>query len=395
MKVLYISAMSSPDVITKIHNKNGRNPGFAMQKFNRLIAEGLVKNDCVVETLSAVPARRKELPLLWCSKSECYKGVLYHYIPLINLPIIRQISLFVFSFVYVLFWSLTNRKNKRLIFDVLNISVCIGGLLASKLTRIKTCGIMTDMPGLMVGQQQPSLITKITSAINKFYLSSFNCYVFLTEAMNDVINKKKNPYIVMEGLVDSDTNISGYVARDSIRHIIYAGGLFDEYGISTLVMAFMKLPQADISLDLFGEGPIVPWIQEQTKVDNRICYHGVKSNAEVMDFETKSFLLVNPRPTHAEFTKYSFPSKNMEYMTSGVALLTTRLPGMPKEYNEYVYLFDDEDVAGYHKSLNDILEISSKLIEEKGRTAREFILSKKNNIIQSQRILEMIYAKRN
>ena len=52
--------------------------------------------------------------------------------------------------------------------------------------------------------------------------------------------------------------------------------------------------------------------------------------------ELKATLLVNPRPTTEEFTIYSFPSKNMEYMASGTPLLTTKLPGMPEEYHQYV-----------------------------------------------------------
>jgi len=42
-------------------------------------------------------------------------------------------------------------------------------------------------------------------------------------------------------------------------------------------------------------------------------------------------------------------------MASGVPLLTTKLPGMPEEYNDYVYLFDDESVQGMRKTLDYLL----------------------------------------
>ena len=44
--------------------------------------------------------------------------------------------------------------------------------------------------------------------------------------------------------------------------------------------------------------------------------------------------------------KYSFPSKNMEYMVSGTPVLTTRLPGMPMEYYPYVYFIEEESADG-------------------------------------------------
>ena len=40
------------------------------------------------------------------------------------------------------------------------------------------------------------------------------------------------------------------------------------------------------------------------------------NHPKIVKEEKKSTLLVNPRFTNEEYTKYSFPSKNMEYMAS-------------------------------------------------------------------------------
>ena len=100
--------------------------------------------------------------------------------------------------------------------------------------------------------------------------------------------------------------------------------------------------------------------------------------------------MVNPRPTDEEYTKYSFPSKNMEYMVSGTAVLTTNLPGMPEEYKQYVYLIEDESVDGVCKALKKISELSEEEVMNKSRLAREFVLSEKNNKIQTKKIIELI-----
>lgn len=391
MKILYISALSSPDVIDSLHKQTGRNPGFAMQKFNRLIALGFVENHAEVSTLSAIPAQTHETRIFFRRASEQFKGVKYNYIPFVNLPILRHLSLFIYVVFYVLVWGLKERKEKRIVFDVLNISVCLGGIFASKLAGLKSCGIMTDMPGLMVGAPK-STFGKITSSVNKRYLSKFDYYVFLTEAMNEIVNVHHRPYIVMEGLVDSEElKVSGTEATaQKERTICYAGGLYEKYGIKMLVDAFLRLEDKNIQLSLFGTGDMVAYIKEQANKDERIKYLGVAPNSKLIEIEKASLLLINPRPTHEEFVKYSFPSKNMEYMVSGTPLVTTKLPGMPKEYNCYVYLFEDETVDGYYKTLRNVLSKPESELAAFGERARKFVLTKKNNIAQTQRILKLL-----
>ena len=57
--------------------------------------------------------------------------------------------------------------------------------------------------------------------------------------------------------------------------------------------------------------------------------------------QQQATLLVNPRKGHEEYTKYSFPSKTMEYMASGTPTIMYKLPGLPIEYEEYLVLLPD------------------------------------------------------
>ena len=58
-----------------------------------------------------------------------------------------------------------------------------------------------------------------------------------------------------------------------------------------------------------------------SKKDNRIVFKGMVPNKIVVEDQLKATLLVNPRPSIGEFTRYSFPSKNMEYMVSGTPMV--------------------------------------------------------------------------
>ena len=121
-------------------------------------------------------------------------------------------------------------------------------------------------------------------------------------------------------------------------------------------------------------------------------YHGTVLSSKIIEIQKYASLLVNPRPIVDEYTKYSFPSKNMEYMVSGTPVLTTDLPGMPQEYKEYVFIIEDYSIEGIKDKLCEIASIDKKELMKAGQRAREFVLIKKNNIVQARKIVEMIYS---
>jgi hypothetical protein len=123
--------------------------------------------------------------------------------------------------------------------------------------------------------------------------------------------------------------------------IMYAGALFEKFGIKTLLDAFSEISN-NYELWLFGFGDLTDYITEQSKKDNRIKFFGNLPNDIVLDYEKKARLLINPRPLNHEFTKNSFPSKILEYMTSGTPVLTTKLPGIPDDYSDKLFFFDDD-----------------------------------------------------
>lgn len=392
MKILYSSSVCSNKLLNYLYNTSTKKPMYSIQKFHWLLLKGFVKNDVDVQTLSAISiSSQNHKRKIWKIVSEIEDRIHYKYIPFLNIPFIRQIGIFIYSFLYTLFWGMRKRKEKRLICDVLNISVCLGSLIASKLIGLKSVGIVTDMPGLMVGGMK-SYFSNLVTKINKSYLSSFDYYVFLTEQMNPVLNIHKRPYIVMEGLVDVDMQITPHAewALGMKRNIIYAGGLYERYGVKMLIEAFMQTSFEDVSFSIYGMGEMEQQIKEYEKKDPRIHYYGAVPNSKVVEEELKATLLINPRPTHEEFTQYSFPSKNMEYMVSGTPVLTTKLPGMPVEYYPYVFLFDEETVEGYKRKLEEILSLPYKQMKEKGGFGKRFVVMKKNNIIQVERIIRLL-----
>ncbi|RNC88695.1 MAG: glycosyltransferase [Allomuricauda sp.] len=392
-KVLYVSSVCSEEVLKFIFTTAKVKPQLAAQKFHRLLAEGFAQNhgDCDIKTLSTIPVvPANHSKKIWKLPQQKVKKVKYNYIPMVNIRGVKNLGIFIYTFLYVFFWSLFATKKKSVVCDLLNVTVSIASMVACKLTGVKIVAIVTDLPGLMVDAKK-SRNEPNTPIVTK-RLTWFDGYIILTEQMNQIINPNNKPYMVMEGLVDSHMQKSSNELKNKYpnKTILYAGGLFEKYGLKTLIEAFKLVKDPSYQLHLYGLGEMVENMADYIADDKRIKYLGVVPNEKVVAEQIKVSLLVNPRPTQEEFTKYSFPSKNMEYMVSGTPIVTTKLPGMPAEYNNYVYLFDDESIQGMSGKIGEVLEKSAKELHDFGSDSKSFVLKKKNNSVQAKRILNFL-----
>lgn len=395
-KILYVSSLCSEKMLQYIYETAVQKPEQAAQKFHRLLAQGFAINSdqCSIRTLSTIPvtpANHKKK--LWFNSSEKRNDVKFRYIPMLNVPVLKNIGVFVYTFFYVLFWSWFKiGKNKTIISDVLNFTVAFASFLACKISFTKNITIITDLPYNILHAQngRKNVLARIYDKLTTFMLYRFDGYVLLTEQMNSVVNPKNKPYMIMEGLVDINMEASENLASEKTAEkiLIYAGGLYEIYGVKMLVDAFMKLEDGQARLHLYGNGEMVKDMNSYSEEDSRVVYKGMVPNLQVVADQLKATLLINPRPSSEEFTKFSFPSKNMEYMVSGTPMLTNKLPGMPQEYWQYVYLNNEESVDGMHNSLNSILSKTKNELHDFGSSAKQFVLEKKNNKIQAARVLD-------
>jgi glycosyltransferase involved in cell wall biosynthesis len=391
MNILYVSTLCSDRLIKELFDA-GYKPIQAIQKFNTLLVNGLAENGCDLYALTEIP--KTVGPRFLKRKRETENGIAFTYCRKIDIKLFYNLYMFLSGFFLTLRWGLKHRDQSVAIMDVLQTEFCSGALYACKLLRIKTVAVVTDLPGLpgmLAGTRRTFIHRFVEKAINR-YANSFDAYILLTEQMNEVVNLKGRPYMIMEGLVDVNMADAGATVNgDGRKIVIYAGGLYEEYGIKYLIDGFKMLDDKDVELHLFGHGPMVNEIEEEIKRDGRIRFFGIVHNSKVVEAELQATLLVNPRPTVEDFTKYSFPSKNMEYMVSGTPVLTTNLPGMPKEYHDYVYLLEDESAQGVSQVLKKLLvDTPASELKDKGLSAKQFVLKNKNNIFQSKRVIDFI-----
>ena len=208
--------------------------------------------------------------------------------------------------------------------------------------------------------------------------------------MNDVINTGHKPFVVVEGLVDEASLAAAPSEKAPGKVVMYAGTLHERFGIRTLVEAFQAPELEDAQLWIFGNGDYQEQVEKASASQRNIVYRGVVSRVDTLRFERMATLLVNPRPTADELTRYSFPSKTIEYMASGTPLLTTRLAGIPADYSDHLYWFDGESPRAMASRIAELLGQPRESLEAFGARARAFVLETKTATMQARKILSMV-----
>lgn len=396
--LLYVSSLCSDSLLKEILNKNLGNPNLAAQKYHRLLVEGIGLNkDLFKINVIGIPEYNySQKKIFRLTNSDIENEIEYNYAPLIFIPLIKWVVISIYLFYKIFIWRFKGNKNEKfIVFDILNLSTSIVSTISSKLFRLKTVTIVTDLPEMMyILQPKVFFINKLTYLLKNFLMKCSDGYVFLTKQMNTYVNTNNKPYVIIEGLADINSNniyntlnINSNKNYNKIIH--YSGGLYEKFGVKMLIDSFMLIKREDIRLHIFGIGDMTEYILKCKAIDKRIEFFGYKHNSIVLSDQLNSTLLINPRFSKGMYNNFSFPSKTIEYMSSGVPLLTTQLPGIPFEYFNFVYLLEDESIIGYKNTIEKILNIPKSELNEFGSSAKKFILNNKNNKIQAQKFYDI------
>lgn len=382
MRIVYAVTGCSNKVYEQLFSGVAKKPAYHSQKYHRLVMEGLAAHTRV-DGIVAPPVNRQVMdrPFLRLPREEA-GGVHYIHLSAIRNPYIKLPVIGLETF----FKTLKRAgKDAAVVVDCLNGTVGFAAMLAARLRGRPCVCIITDLPE-MLG------MGRLSRKIIDFTIRHSTHYVLLTEAMAQKLSLQHKPYVVLEGQSDIAMETVAPCRERKLRPrvCLYAGSLYKVYGIDNLIRGFCKANLPDVRLHLYGPCNFEQELKEITRENPNIFYGGMLLNTQIVEKEMEASLLVNPRPTDEEFVKYSFPSKTMEYMSTGTPVLTTVLPGMPKEYYPHVYLLEDETPDGIAQKLRQLCALSDEELFQKGAQAREFILKEKNNVIQAKKILDML-----
>jgi glycosyltransferase involved in cell wall biosynthesis len=323
-------------------------------------------------------------------------GTVYKSIKFCNLSLYKNFSRFYFTYKEIL-TSIEHNLDKHILVYAISTPFLKAALKAKKrYPNLKISLIIPDLPQFM--SENNNLFYRFLKNINNKiaynYLKKIDGFVLLSEHMRELLPINEKPYVVVEGIYNiEDENSNNTIKKDKdVKQIFYSGTLAKRYGIMNLVDAFTNLKNKNYRLVICGDGDSKNELIAKMKEDNRIQYLGNLSRNEVLKLQRNSDLLVNPRSSEGIFTKYSFPSKTMEYLASATPTLIYRLPGIPNDYYDYCFTIDNLGHNGLEEALIEVLTLSTEELEKVGVRAREFILKNKNPTVQCNKIISMLNA---
>ncbi len=222
---------------------------------------------------------------------------------------------------------------------------------------------------------------------------AFDCFVFATKDMAEAFDVNSKPFVVLECVYTPPVASNAIEPEKKVMRnkkiVFYAGALREEYGIGHLLRAFSLIRDPDYRLVLAGGGSAEKEVRKAAKKDSRIKYIGFISPKEVVGWQQRSTVLINPRTSGLDYVKYSFPSKSVDSLASGKPYIAHKLPCDPPEYGQYIQYADDETDKGLRDKIVEICEMPEKEREWIGNKGKMFILNEKNPKAMCERIVDM------
>ena len=315
----------------------------------------------------------------------------------INLPVLKQITRRLNIFRY-LKKEIKLYKNEKLIVVTYDVHLDQADAMIKikkKFSNVTTCLIMPDIPIQILELGSPSIIQQMAAEQKMKYVSQMDSYVFLTEYMKEYVDVSGKYYSVVEGIYDLNSHKECkeiFIEKRKNNVILYSGNLRKQYGIEILIEAVKRLAIESENYELWicGKGEIENKIKAFSRDNAWFKYLGYITPPELYDVFAQATVLVNPRQNNMVYTRYSFPSKTLEYLASGKPVVAYKLDGIPDEYDEYInYIEEYGDAVTNLK--NRISEVCSWSLDKRqlyGLKTKKFVIEK-SPAKQCQKVIDM------
>jgi len=214
--------------------------------------------------------------------------------------------------------------------------------------------------------------------------------VLLTDQMRDVLKVDGRPCVVVEGF-SPEPKITGVSPRtaESKFIIAYTGTLELAFGLRDLFEALALLPADQYELWVAGDGSARPYVKSQAAAHENVKYVGFLDKAGVEELQSRSTVLVNPRPPEGAYTRYSFPSKTLAYLSAGRPVIMHRLDGIPREYEDYLFFIDENTPEALAQKIEDVCSLGNAELDAVGRAGQAWAASEKSPEAQARKVASL------
>lgn len=397
MKVLFLGLMYDREKEKEYLTKSKTGMQAAANTYQWAMLDGFIENQADITLFNTLPVgtfQKHYNEINVSSRLWKYRGIDCEEIGFLNLQFLKQFSRKHNYIKKIKSWIKNNKGEKTII----SYSLYLPFLKALKWVKkkypeVKTSVVVTDLSGkngiptknkvrAFLMQNYQKKIDKLTKHIDSF--------VILTEHMKEPLSVGDRPYVVVEGINGlAEDNIK--VPKTDKKAILYTGTLNYQFGINTLLDAFSLIEDSDYELWICGDGAAKEKIISLSKEDSRIKFFGFLPKDEILKLQRQATVLINPRQNEGEYTKYSFPSKTIEYLASGTPLIAYKLDGIPDEYDEYIFYAAGKTEVDLKKRMMEVCNKEKEELAFWGEKAKRFVFGEKNARQQTKKIMNLMY----
>ena len=153
-------------------------------------------------------------------------------------------------------------------------------------------------------------------------------------------------------------------------HLIYSGNLDSERGVLNLINMLPHIKDfADLTIT--GKGPYRTLIEKLSQTNDNLKFLGFVDDDLYADLLSKMHVCINPTPIESNFSKYTFPSKVVFYISHSKIVLSTPLDVIKSSpYKKMIQFYDGSNP----ESLRDSLLFIQKNFQSISERTKQFTM---------------------
>lgn len=358
MNIIYLTTSMRPQDFYALMDKCSIKPNPSNQNFHHKLISLLGKDHRLevisIRPVSHITSTERFFPALEADN--------YHYVGFHNTPLRRRFDLFNNSIKIIKKIIETSGSDTLIIVDGLSFLLAKIALKIKNLFHVPVLAIYTDNPCNITGVTE-----KYITNIERLY-GKFDLFFTITPGLNLRVNKMGRPSMTYEGMVDPPQPFNPEITKKYGRYFFFAGALYERYGLKNLIDGFLSSNVQD-KLLIAGHGPGQKDIIAAQEKCDRIIYLGLLSEKEVAEFASAALACINPRPLNEQFDQQSLPSKVLQYLNSGVPVISSKHPRLYQVFKEDVIWLKDTSSNTIKETIEQIASdpYQFQVMAKKGR----------------------------
>ena len=377
----------------------------ALRRSGNLVQDGvtcgLKDAGAEVEIFSVQPRASypKDRKLYYKGTCIRYKGMPMHLVGFLNIVVLKTIWISIAEMLQIFKWALIKRHQNRVIMVYNTYTPPLPLVwLMGKLTRSKTFPILYDLgippKELNLGRLRMT-IYGIVEFFSKVFIPMTDGRIVINEAIGEDYAHGKDYIIVDGGLSDDVLEKIETVKRAQEKRencvTLFLGGLLSPINGSRLIGELLeKNKRSDFKIIVAGDGHDRKYIEQlAVRFPDRIVFLGMLSLDELFKVYNRCDVLMNLRILSPQ-DRYLFPSKVIEYMATGIPVITTNAGHIKEKYGKYCFVLNDHSVESLSDVIDKVISMPWLDLNAMGLSAKTYMMETHTWRAQSKKIYQYI-----